>query len=388
MTYYLLPRSNFLLYKNITCEYNEHIPEPVVSQSLSYYLSDIKIKLERIEHDWDIFKRYTNPYEYIHTTVPFKKKCVSKYTPLSRSYFKMIEMVNTFHLHFDSKPIRSFHLAEGPGGFIEAIAKMRNCKHDVYTGMTIIDNMNDPNIPSWKKTDNFLKNNKNVFIETGEDKTGNILSLQNFDYCKKKYGSSMNLITADGGFDFSVDFNKQEINIAKLLFAQMCYALVMQSKGGSFILKIFDCFMSHTIDILHILSSFYENVYIIKPYTSRYANSEKYIVCKGFLYSSTKQFYSTLYEGFDKMMSAPPNVFISRFLNSNVPMLFLTKMSEYNAVFGQQQIENIYYTITLIDNKQKPDKIETLIRNNIQKCQYWCTRNKVSYHQLSNYENA
>ena len=31
----------------------------------------------------------------------------------------------------------------------------------------------------------------------------------------------MHLLTADGGFDFSVDFNKQEISIAKLLFAQV-----------------------------------------------------------------------------------------------------------------------------------------------------------------------
>jgi len=382
MTYYIVPRSNFLLYKNIACETSENVPDPVISHSLSGYLSDIKHKLEHIENDWDIFKRYTNPYEYIHTIVPFKKKCVSKYTPLSRSYFKMIEMINTFRLHFDSKPIRTFHLAEGPGGFIEAIAKTRNCKHDIYTGMTIIDKNNDPNIPSWKKTEHFLKQNKNVCIETGADKTGNILSIQNFDYCKQKYGTSMDLITADGGFDFSIDFNKQEVNIAQLLFAQVCYALVMQKHGGTFILKLFDCFMPHTIDILYILSSFYEKVYMIKPYTSRYANSEKYIVCKGFIYNSNSQFYSNLYKAFETMVSAPSTSYISRFISSPIPMHFLTKINEYNAVFGQQQIENIYYTITLIDNKQKPDKIEALVRNNVQKSQFWCTKNKLPYVQL------
>ena len=52
----------------------------------------------------------------------------------------------------------------------------------------------------------------------------------------------MDLITADGGFDFSLDFNNQEIIITKLLFAQMTYALLMQKQGGSFILKIFDTF--------------------------------------------------------------------------------------------------------------------------------------------------
>ena len=69
-----------------------------------------------------------------------------------------------------------------------------------------------------------------------------ILSLTNFVECKNKYASSMNIVTGDGGFDFSIDFNKQEMNISKLLFAQVCYALILQKKGGSFVLKIFDCF--------------------------------------------------------------------------------------------------------------------------------------------------
>ena len=32
----------------------------------------------------------------------------------------------------------------------------------------------------------------------------------NLLYCFEKYGNSMDLITGDGGFDFSIDFNKQE----------------------------------------------------------------------------------------------------------------------------------------------------------------------------------
>ena len=382
MTFYQFPRSNFLIYKQIDYITSDNAPIPIISQSLSTYLYDIKQRLAPIESDWDIFKKYTNPYEYIHTVVPFKKKCVSKYSPLSRSYFKMIEIVNTFHLQFDSKPIRTLHLAEGPGGFIEAMVRMRNCKHDSYTGMTIIDNNNDPNIPSWKKSENFLKQNKNVYIEAGADNTGNILSLQNFEYCKNKYASSMDLITADGGFDFSIDFNKQEVNIANLLFAQMCYALVMQKTGGTFILKLFDCFMPHSIDIIYILSSFYEKVYIIKPYTSRYANSEKYIVCKGFIFNSCQQFFPSLCQAFEGMVNAQESTHVSRFLNCRIPLYFLTKVDEYNAVFGQQQIENIYYTITLIDNKHKHDKIEALIRNNVLKCQFWCSKNKVTFNQI------
>ena len=126
MSYYLLPKIGFTTYKFIDCIDSDDWPVSVISNSLSIYLYDIKEKLEKREKEWDVFKKYTNPYEYIHTVIPFKKKCVSKYKPLSRSYFKMIEIINTLNLEFDSRPIQTFHLAEGPGGFIEAIVNLRN----------------------------------------------------------------------------------------------------------------------------------------------------------------------------------------------------------------------------------------------------------------------
>lgn len=381
MSYYQLPRVNFFIPKHIDYIVNNNSPDIMISHSLARYLYEIKQRLETIEHDWDIHKKYTNPYEYIHTLTPHKKKCVSKYNPLSRSYFKMIEIINTFDLRFDSKPIHTFHIAEGPGGFIEAIANTRNCSHDSYIGMTILDDKNDPNIPAWKKTQNFLQKNKNVYIERGKDGTGNILKLENFVYCKEKYGSSMELITGDGGFDFSVDFNNQEVHVTDLLMAQAFYALVMQKKGGSFVLKIFDSFMNHTLDLLYILSSFYESVYIVKPYTSRYANSEKYIVCKNFLYSNNSTFYNVLYDAFVKMTQNNGDKNVVRFLNIPLSYQFIIKMEEYNAVFGQQQLENIHYTISLIESKHKHDKLEQLVKTNISKCVYWCNKYHIPCHK-------
>ena len=373
MSYYQLPRTNTLTYKHIDYITNDDPPEICISNSLATYLYEIKERLDKIEHEWDIHKKYTNPYEYIHTPIPNRRKCVSKYSPLSRSYFKMIEMINIFNLKFESKPINTFHLAEGPGGFIEAIVNTRKCSHDVYTGMTILNDI-DPNIPAWKKSESFLKQHKNVKIESGADGTGNILKLENFVYCKNKYGSSMDFITGDGGFDFSVDFNSQELHIADLLMAQAFYALIMQKKGGNFVLKIFDSFMNHTLDLLYILSSFYESVYIVKPYTSRYANSEKYIVCKKFLFSNSDTFYGRLYSTFKKMTLNKNKYTVSRFLTTPLSYQFIVKMEEYNAIFGQQQLENIHYTISLIENKYKQEKIEGLLKVNISKCIHWCNK--------------
>jgi len=384
MIHFQLPRYSSNLYKDIEyCEDKESTSKPKISNSLSHYIYEIKERIQLYDQEWDIFKRYTNPYEYIHTNVPNKKKSISKHKPLSRSYFKMVELTNFFKLldKYGSDAISTFHLAEGPGGFIEALVHMRQNKRDKYIGMTILDKNNDPTIPGWKKSENFLKENKNVFIEKGVTGTGDILSIENFQYCHETYRSKMDIITGDGGFDFSGDFNNQENSIIQLLFAQVAHAIVMQKKGGSFILKLFDCFMQPTLDILAIVSSFYKKVYITKPQTSRYANSEKYLVCLDFIFDSTDEFMPHLLSAFEKMNSNKDETNM-RFLNIDLSNHFITRMEEYNSIFGQQQVENIYYTIYLIDNKGKQDKIDTLIKNNSNKCMTWCMKNNIQYNSL------
>jgi 23S rRNA U2552 (ribose-2'-O)-methylase RlmE/FtsJ len=381
MLYFQLPSLHVYLYKQISIKFHgeEDNSNVCVSSSLSYFLCDIKKRIDHQEHEWDVCKRYTNPFEYIHTTIPDKKRSVSKYKPLSRSYFKMIEITQYYRLldKVCDEPFQSFHLAEGPGGFIEALCHMRNNENDKYIGMTILNDVNDPNIPGWKKSQQFLKDHKNVYIENGADKTGNILSLENFDYCYHNYKNSMQIITGDGGFDFSVDFNKQEQNISALLFGQICYALVMQKYRGCFILKIFDCFMQHTLDLLALLSSCYEKVYITKPQTSRYANSEKYVVCKYFQYKNSDDIYRHLRVSLNHLLNHP-NKSLCRYLAFPLNAMFLGKMEECNAIFGQQQIENIQYTLTLIlENQEKKDY---LIKSNIQKCVSWCSKYNVSHH--------
>ena len=378
MTYYLLPRTYLYTYRHLNYESSAEEAQPYISQSLAHYLYGMKGRINDKDKKWDIYKKYTNPYEYIHTIIPIKKKCIAKYKPLSRSYFKMVEICSIFSLLNDYSNIdnlRTFHLAEGPGGFIEAIARLRNQEKDQYVGMTLQDS--DPNVPAWKKTGDFLTEFPNVFLENGADGTGNILSIENYDFIVEKY-NDIDIVTADGGFDFSMDFNQQELFISKLLFAQTAYALSIQKTGGTFILKIFDTFMRHTTDILYLLSSFYQQVYIVKPQTSRYANSEKYVVCIGFLFEDRNDYLPYLRKTMCQMLSSESAKPVS-YLEKPPSHMFLQKIEEYNAIFGQKQMQNIQYTISLMDNRNKYDKIDNLMKTNIKKCTEWCIKYNIPY---------
>lgn len=409
MHYFTLPQSPINTYKHIKIDARKSLPPIFLSQSLCSYINDIKEKISTRERDWDVYKKYTNPYEYIHSIVPQKKKSISKYKPISRSYFKMMEMISEFKLDQveTGDTMSTFHLAEGPGGFIEAICNKRNNPADDYTGMTIIIDAMDDNIPAWHKTSHYLSTHPNINIECGCDGTGDLLHMENFEYCVRKYGSSMHLITADGGFDFSKDFNRQEISITNLLWGQVCYAVCLQKKGGNFILKIFDIFYEHTVHILYVLSAFYENVHLCKLKTSRVGNSEKYIVCKGFRFPLYYEFYSAIRESFASICrptnavdvrclstldvfakectfdNAVDDVHVWKILDHEIPRHFTKYIEDINATFGQQQIENIHFTLSLIDKHPKQDRIDQLVKQNIAKCINWCIEYSIPYNNFS-----
>jgi 23S rRNA U2552 (ribose-2'-O)-methylase RlmE/FtsJ len=353
----------------------------LINKTLYKYLSFIKEQIDCRLEQWDKYKKCTNPYEYIHSLIPNTKQAISTLKPISRSFFKMIEICHSLSLlELLPSACTTFHLAEGPGGFIEAMAYMRKNKDDTYYGMTLIDETNQ-NVPGWRKSKYFLLNNPNVIIETGIEKNGDLTKPENLRYCYDKYNGKMDLITGDGGFDFSFQYPQQEQISTKLITCQIGFAIAMQKTGGTFILKVYDTFTRFSLDLLFLLDNLYEQVTIIKPNTSRFANSEKYVVCKGFRNSNTleivKQFYKILQR---------PDPINGSFFDFELPCLFTNKIEEFNAIIGQQQIDTIVSTIYLIDNNNKYDKLEHMKKKNIQKCILWCQKHDIPYN--NNIQNS
>lgn len=222
---------------------------------------------------WDRYKKLSNEYEIIFTT-PNTGNNISLYSPVSRSFFKMWEMLHDFHdcLDMSTPKLNVIFLAEGPGGFAEAFIKYRNNSIDSYHGISL--KSVNKNIPDWKYQDR-------MSICYGADGTGDLYKKSNLDYLKNHL-PKMHIITADGGFDFSTDFNSQEELSLRLILCEMYAAINMQLEGGHFILKIYDIFQQYTIKTICLLKTFYEHIYIVKPLSSRPANSEKYLVCTNF----------------------------------------------------------------------------------------------------------
>ena len=354
----------------------------IINQSLMHYLKTIKLEIDKVIDKWDTYKRITNKYEYINTVVKLDKinfnNTVCCYKPISRSYFKLVEILNFYDFSFP--PImNSFHLAEGPGGFIEALTNYRKNDKDIYHGITLMEKHKD--VPKWNKIKYFLSKHKNIKIVYGPEKDGNLYFKHNLMYFMENYYNQMDFVTGDGGFDYSTDFNQQEENSMNLIFCEVLYAITIQKIGGSFVLKIFDSFHRLTLEIIYLLCIFYSEVFMFKPCTSREANSERYLICKGFRdISKRKEILELLMKDFEKMKTHK----LSNIFSIGLNCFFTNKMQEINAIFGQQQIMNILNTLNLIrDNLyQSKDKVQRMKIVNIKKCIQWCEQNNQYYYDL------
>jgi hypothetical protein len=111
--------------------------------------------------------------------------------------------------------------------------------------------------------------------------TGNILLKRNQDaFCETAKDAA--IFTADGGFDFSMDYSKQEETAFSLVVASFLMGLRSVRRGGIFIIKLFDIYSPATVDLILGTAAFCTSFYIYKPATSRPCNSERYFIAQGY----------------------------------------------------------------------------------------------------------
>jgi 23S rRNA U2552 (ribose-2'-O)-methylase RlmE/FtsJ len=298
---------------------------------------------------WDHAKKLSNHFELINVS-HHNKSSIAFYIPLSRSYFKFWEIITDFNIiDNNKKSYRYAALAEGPGGFIECFINYRKKdfmgrNDDIFAITLYSDKDQDiPDIDSPKFN--------NIQISYGKDGTGNLYNLDNIIEFREQCGGkeSIDIVSADGGFDFSINFNEQEQLSYRLLLCEIVSALSINSIGGTFVLKVFDTFTILTNKLIFLLTKYYSKVFLTKPHTSRPANSEKYIVCTNFTGISDKnldQLFNII-KNWDKKITDTEYVY--DIFSFSLPTDFTQMMYEYNNNIIKNQLLNILKTFMYID---------------------------------------
>jgi hypothetical protein len=326
---------------------------------------------------WDDAKKITNPYEYIFLSLQRRMhRSVSGIVPLSRSYFKMIELWDILGLSdllTRGRPFASTHGAEGPGGFLEAV-QHRTGRHTRMVAMTL--RSTERAVPGWRKSQAFLSEYPEIHITYGADGTGNLYSLANqtaFAATADEHCGPALLYTADGGFDFSSDYNGQENTVHRLLAAEALAGLLTLAPGGTMIIKVFDTKHVATLELLWMLAGCFERSAVVKPYTSRPANSERYWVGSGLRAAIPTWVTDTL-----KILTRTdaPHGWNRIFKEHPWSAAWLAGVQAFQEEVERHQYANIELTLGLIRAPNR-DQIQDLLRRNIQSSRDWCARHGV-----------
>lgn len=368
----------------------------IMSINLEYVnkLNRCKDRISKFNgNEWEELKKISNPYEHIYI---FNGKNqyngISKIKPLSRSFFKMIEIGNEYlkDIFIGELPLKTLHLAEGPGGFIEAVNYLRGekAKRDEYFGITLIDK--NKMVPCWTQSKQFLAVNPQVKILYGVDETGNLYNPENILSLRDSLGGNnmCDLITGDGGFDFSVNYNFQEQASSKLIFSQIVCALRYLSVGDDkvFICKIFDMSNYLTVELIYLVTLFFKTVVLYKPVTSRVANSEKYLVCRGYIGCDEEYWESllnilTYWNKIEREIDEHKHKNTINFIFESIPSQFVLMVKDLNIKIIDMQIESINSTIDI--NKSGALKNYAWCEKNrkmqIEKAREWCVKNGIPF---------
>ena len=364
----------------------ENMNDIYINKNIWKKMASIKEEIDSKDiKEWDNVKKLTNDYELIYLSSRSREnESISCIKPLSRSYFKMIEILQECSIPLEDN-IKCGHLAEGPGGFIQATVDILNQKNYNYECHGITLRSTEKDIPGWSKAKRFIKIN-NVKIHYGVDNTGNLYNRDNILHYADTVGhNSCSLVTADGGFDFSGDFNKQEEMSYKLLLCESVANLLIQKIDGTFVIKFFDIFTKLSLQLIYLVGMYYSKVTIIKPKTSRMANSEKYVVFKGYKGCPS--------EDIDILLNIIKNQtdynklsFFQDFETLSFMDLYIDKITDFNRKFTAGQMQSIKKTLDLLNNKEDlTTALHTSADYQVKKALEWCREYSVPINFYSNY---
>jgi len=203
------------------------------------------------------------------------QKCVHIKGSITNAWMKCWEMIHTFQLLKDKSSF--FCNAEFPGAFILAlnhyIQTRDKKKYKWYANSLLPDGRKETLKDSF---DLYKKYPKNWLMNA--EHNGDVTDPHMVKYIESKI-QKVDLYTSD--ISTGAETNEEEKE-AKFNLGQVICGLKTLKNGGTLVCRMIMFFKPFSMSLLQILSQLFDELYVTKPMASRPANSEIYVVGKGY----------------------------------------------------------------------------------------------------------
>jgi 23S rRNA U2552 (ribose-2'-O)-methylase RlmE/FtsJ len=332
--------------------------ESLVDSKSYKKILEIKEKIAGCTH-WDKWSKLINPYDKVSRIAKQKN---------NRDYYKFYEIIKYFNLTKDiidkGSQLSSIHLGESSPSFVKALVYFIPKINWYAEGINQNENKITltplrPLTPAKSQNDLKLTESDLEFYKS-KDAGGATrfispdpeLSTEENLLKFKDYVGKVDFFTSDINLDTSHDPNNQEQLLFHTIFSHIVLALHMQEIDGNLIIKIFDTQTRPTCQLIYYLTNFYSEVSIIKPRTSRYSNSEKYIVAMKFNGIDTEELAKC-----DEVLTNWKKDLYCRDLGIDIPDQVKKQFFNYNQRLIDNQYNYIEKTIKCSYNEEEiPEK--------------------------------
>ena len=237
--------------------------------------SDVMVKLQELKKQVPLVIRNVGRRRWEaaipNPSVPISMPTSSKV--ISRAYFKLFEIMKSCCI---PTPSNSLHLCEAPGGFVQCIAELTRDKEWTWKAVTLLST-STPQIAT-----EGLPFDKGCFMVLPNQ--GDVTTKECVDAIVGHYSDETvkrpDLVTSDGAIE--MDHDSLEFQHLELFRAEANIAIQCIDLGGCFVCKFFEGGLSETRFLVACIASRFESTSIIKPFSSRPTNSERYLVARKF----------------------------------------------------------------------------------------------------------
>lgn len=323
----------------IETDFSSNIAYPLISLGFQQYLHANVEKMEIIKEFIGKKKVYSTMHLF-NATIDNYETDIDAVTSeyfffkekdkiLGNGFYKMWEIMAMFNIIPD-ETVYSLHLLETDASLIQSVVLfrdmfMKNASKDKHYIIPMNKLQNDAL--------SFINNNKQISL---------IKTTDNFDISDntivkaivKNIQKKINLVTAYGAPDWKYKITMEQ-EMTKNIIGEIATALNILENGGSFVCRVFETFTNPINKLIYMLSTTFEEVYIVKPLMSHMATSEKFLVCLN--YQSKKH----VLEQLDTLMkditkNTKLNV-VDIFPELELPEEFNTTMMKVNTEIANKQ---------------------------------------------------